>query len=139
MDDVLITTKLNQLLHILTETEGWLSVAPPAFANDTKLVRACQRNLQLLVEYASDINGILVLQSGQKPPASYRQSFASAFLMDFAKGLSEADRNLLLASVDWRNNLIHEYEPAESSDVFYAKLKEFLGAYRQYARAVHAG
>jgi len=138
MDKQLLEAKLNQLLHILSETEGWISVSPEDFSRDTKLVRACQRNLQLLVEYASDINGILVLESGKKAPGSYKESFTAAFAMDFAAALSEADRFALLASVDWRNDLIHEYEPEESDEVFYGKLKDFLAAYRKYAQAIHA-
>jgi uncharacterized protein YutE (UPF0331/DUF86 family) len=137
MDRQLLDVKLNQLLHVLTETEGWLAVSIAEFGRDTKLVRACQRNLQLLVEYASDINGILVLEFGTKPPGSYRESFAAVFSMDLASGLSENDRGALLASVDWRNDLIHEYEPAESHQVFYDRLREFLAAYRDYARIVH--
>jgi uncharacterized protein YutE (UPF0331/DUF86 family) len=135
MDRTLLDVKLNQLLHVLSETEGWLSVSSEAFAQDIKLVRACQRNLQLLVEYASDVNGILVLEFGTKAPGSYRESFTAVFAMDVAAALSDADRAALLASVDWRNSLIHEYEPEGSSGVFYAKLKEFLTAYRNYARA----
>jgi uncharacterized protein YutE (UPF0331/DUF86 family) len=138
MDNQLLGAKLNQLIHILAETEGWLGVPAESFGRDVKLVRACQRNLQLLVEYASDINGILILESGTKSPGSYRESFTAAFGMDFASALAEGDRDSLLASVGWRNNLIHEYEPEESNETFYLKLKEFLGAYRNYARAVHA-
>ena len=108
------------------------------FRRDTKLIRACQRNLQLLVEYATDINGILVLEFGTKAPGSYRESFSMVFAMDPAAHLTASDRSALLDSVDWRNNLIHEYEPAESNETFYARLKEFLRAYRRYAQVIHA-
>jgi len=137
MDTQLVEAKLNQLLHILAETEGWLSVSADAFGRDTKLVRACQRNLQLLVEYASDINGILVLEHSDKAPNSYRESFTMVFTMDFGAAFSESDRAALVLSVEWRNNLIHEYEPAENNETFYRKLKDFLTAYRNYARIVH--
>jgi uncharacterized protein YutE (UPF0331/DUF86 family) len=137
MDRTLLNVKLNQLMRILTETEDWLQVPVVNFAHDVKLVRACQRNLQLLVEYASDINGILVLELGTRVPGSYRESFTSVFAMDALAGLSEQDRAALLASVDWRNDLIHEYEPAESHELFYTKLKEFLIAYRDYVRVIH--
>jgi uncharacterized protein YutE (UPF0331/DUF86 family) len=137
MDHDLLDVKLNQLVHVLRETEGWLTVPYDEFGRDTKLVRACQRNLQLLVEYASDINGILVLELGTKVPGSYRESFAAVFAMDVVTGLSVEDRAALFASVDWRNDLIHEYEPAESNDVFYTRLKEFLAAYRNYAAGIH--
>jgi len=75
------------------------------FSRDTNLIG----NLQLLVKYASDINGILMLDSNQKVPGSYRQSFTRVFGMDVASVLSRADREALLASVDQRNELIHEY------------------------------
>jgi uncharacterized protein YutE (UPF0331/DUF86 family) len=137
MDKQLLEAKLNQLLHILAETEGWIAVSAEDFSKDVKLVRACQRNLQLLVEYASDINGILVLESGKKAPGSYKESFTVAFAMDFAANIPEVVRAALLSSVDWRNNLVHEYEPGESNEIFYEKLKTFLTAYRAYARATN--
>jgi uncharacterized protein YutE (UPF0331/DUF86 family) len=137
MDNQLLEAKLSQLLHILRETAEWLGVPGETFCRETKLVRACQRNLQLLVEYASDINGILILEFGKKAPGSYRESFSSVFDMDFASTLSATDRDELLASVDWRNDLIHEYEPEQSSETFYRVLKEFLVAYRNYAQLIH--
>jgi uncharacterized protein YutE (UPF0331/DUF86 family) len=136
MEAELLETKLNQLLRILRETESWLAIPLTDFSRDTKLIRACQRNLQLLVEYASDINGILILDENQKVPGSYRQSFTLVFDMTMASVLSRADREALLASVDWRNELIHEYEPEGSNEVFYATLKESLVAYRHYAQAI---
>ena len=137
MDQHLLDVKLNQLLHVITETEGWIALPVENFSLDTKLIRACQRNLQLLVEYASDINGILILEFGKKPPGSYRESFVAIFAMDVGDALSAIDRASLFASVDWRNDLIHEYEPTESNDEFYKMLKEFLPAYRNYVRAIH--
>ena len=124
-------------MHVISETEGWIVLSVEDFSRDTKLIRACQRNLQLLVEYASDINGILALEFGKKPPGSYRESFAAVFALDVGTALSVTDRAALYASVEWRNDLIHEYEPAESHDEFYARLKEFLPAYRNYARAIY--
>src|SRR5580693_875526 len=109
MEKELIEAKLNQLLRILNETERWLTVPLVDFSQDTKLVRACQRNLQLLVEYASDINGILILEGNEKVPGSYRESFTLVFAMEVASALSR---------YNWRNELIHEYEPeAEQRDV----------------------
>ncbi len=139
MPNVLLNTKLSQLLHILSETGEWLAVPADAFGGNTKLVRACQRNLQLLVEYASDINAVVILDRGDKAPRNYRESFTEVFALPFVSDLSDADRAALLASVDWRNELIHEYEPSESNDAFYEKLKEFIRAYREYARVIHAG
>jgi uncharacterized protein YutE (UPF0331/DUF86 family) len=137
MEKELIEAKLNQLLRILNETERWLTVPLVDFSQDTKLVRACQRNLQLLVEYASDINGILILEGNEKVPGSYRESFTLVFAMEVGSELATADREALLASVDWRNELIHEYEPEASNEVFYATLKESLVAYRHFAQAIH--
>lgn len=134
MDKNLLETKLAQLVYILEETERWLAVTPEEFSKDTKLVRACQRNLQLLVEYGSDINGLLVLELGNKVPGSYRESFSAVFGMDVGAAVSEADRRALLDSAEWRNNLIHEYDPEESDEEFYSQLKLFLGAYRAYAK-----
>ena len=137
MEKELLEAKLNQLLRILSETERWLAVPLADFSQDTKLIRACQRNLQLLVEYASDINGILILDSNEKVPGSYRESFTLVFGMEIASALSRIDRDALLGSVDWRNELIHEYEPGASHEVFYATFKESLVAYRHYAQAIH--
>lgn len=137
MDKQLLEAKLNQLLYILAETEGWLETGAENFGADKKTVRACQRNLQLLVEYASDINGLLVLELGQKAPGSYRESFSAVFEMPFAAKFLDSDKSVLLESVDWRNELIHEYEPKGDDQIFYEKLRQFLEAYRDYAKIVH--
>jgi hypothetical protein len=47
----------TELLPIFGETERWLAVPLADFSRDTKLIGACQGNLELLVKYASDING----------------------------------------------------------------------------------
>jgi hypothetical protein len=57
--------------------------------------------------------------------------------MEVAAELSRTDREALLAGVDWRNELIHEYEPEGSHEVFYVTLKESLAPYRHYAQAIH--
>ncbi len=57
--------------------------------------------------------------------------------MDVASALSLVDRDALLASVDWRNELIHEYEPEASNETFYAILKQSITSYRHYAEAIH--
>lgn len=137
MDKQLLEAKLNQLLYILSETEGWVGAHRESFGQNKMLVRACQRNLQLLVEYASDINGLLVLELGRKTPGSYRESFSEVFGMAFASEFSEGDKAVLLESVDWRNELIHEYEPKGDDAVFYGKLKQFLVAYKSYARIAY--
>jgi uncharacterized protein YutE (UPF0331/DUF86 family) len=137
MEKELLEAKLNQLLRILGETETWLAVPLADFSKDTKLIRACQRNLQLLVEYASDINGILILEGNQKVPGSYRESFTVVFETEAGSALSRTDREALLSSVDWRNELIHEYEPEASHEVFYATLKASVSAYRHYAQTIH--
>lgn len=137
MDKQLLEAKLNQLLYVLSETESWISLSSENFGRNKMLVRACQRNLQLLVEYASDINGLLVLELGSKAPGSYRESFSEVFKMAFASDFSEDDKASLLESVEWRNELIHEYEPKGDDKTFYGKLKEFLIAYKNYARVTH--
>jgi uncharacterized protein YutE (UPF0331/DUF86 family) len=137
MDKQLLEAKLNQLLYILSETESWINAPAENFGQNKMLVRACQRNLQLLVEYASDINGLLVLELGNKTPGSYRESFSEVFKMAFAADFSETDKTALIESVEWRNELIHEYEPKGSDEVFLNKLKQFLTAYKNYARLAH--
>ena len=82
MENELVQAKLNQLLQIPGETGSWLAVPLAEFSRDTKHIRAWQRNLQLLAEYASDINGILILEGDQKVPGSYGESFTVVFGMD---------------------------------------------------------
>lgn len=136
MSTQLLAAKLAQLVHITRETEEWLRVSASAFGADTKLIRACQRNLQLLVEYASDINGIVILDLGKKAPESYRQSFLEVFSQPAMAGLGRVMEKRLLDSVKWRNVLIHEYEPEGDHRVFYDSLKKILVAYQRYARCV---
>lgn len=137
MDKHLLEAKLNQLSYILSETEEWLNLPRDNFGQDKMLVRACQRNLQLLVEFASDINGLLILDLGKKAAGSYRESFSAVFDLEIASGFSGLDKTALLESVKWRDDLIHEYEPEADDKTFYSKLKEFSAAYKNYARIIH--
>ena len=90
--------------------------------------RGVERLLQLLVEVASDINGMLLSEMGERPPSSYYDSFirvgrSGLFNEKMAKNLA--------ATAGLRNRLVHEY--GEYKDIIvYKNIKLFLQLYSLY-------
>ncbi len=129
-----IEKKLEQIHALLDELEGLLSCVFDDFKKDLVVIRAAERNFQLLVEIASDINTQILLERGRKTPDSYRQSFSDLGEAGILpSGLTEA----LLQSARLRNILVHEYDFEEDYHKFYTTAKELLPVYQEYVNAIH--
>ena len=75
MGNEVIEKKVEQMQSLLRELEQWTSFDYATFDGDVKLVRSCERDLELLVELAAHVNAMLILQKQGKTPDSYRESF----------------------------------------------------------------
>lgn len=135
MSAEVIEKKLEQIQELLRELEGLLAVPFNIFQNDLKAVRAAERNFELVVEFASDINTHLLIQETGKTPDSYKRSF-----QDLKKCGVLADKlaSTLAESARLRNILVHEYDFEEDYRKFYNSAKSMLPAYRQYLKAIYA-
>lgn len=129
----IIAKKLDQIGELLKELDQLLAYPLPDFKKDFVKVRAAERNFQLVVELASDINTQLLVEKGGKTPDSYKQSFTDLEKLNVLK--SELARQLT-ASAQLRNILVHEYDFEEDYDKFYYSAKDFIPLYREYLKAV---
>ena len=100
-----------------------------AFTN----VRTAERNFQLIIELASDINTHLAVENGKETPDTYKASFK---LMTDLKILKENSLPLFIKSSNLRNILIHEYDFDEDNFIFYKSVKSFLPLYEEYMDSV---
>ena len=134
MGNEIIEKKAEQIHHLLKELKEWTSVNFETFDRTVTLVRSCERNLELLVELASDINANLVLQKQGKTPDSYKDSFL------WLKKMGMIDEQLcktLIDSVKLRNGLVHEYEFELDNRKFYDSIKnDFIQVYTEYLKVV---
>lgn len=126
--------KLEQMLELLGELESLLARPYPEFESDKIVCRAAERNFQLLVNLAVDVNLYLVAERTGKTPDSYRQSFVElARIGVLERTLAET----LGRSAQLRNILVHEYDFDVDVGMFYRSVREFLGPFRQYMQAIH--
>lgn len=134
MSNEIILKKLEQIGKLLDDLERLLSKPFRDFENGTVNLRAAERNFQLIVDLASDINTQILLEKGEKTPDSYRQSFVIAGKIGALPGkLAEK----LSISAGLRNVLVHEYDFEEDSKKFYDSAKVFAPAYRDYIKEIY--
>jgi len=134
MPSEIILKKLEQIEKLIDELEAILSKSFSDFEKDIVSIRAAERNFQLIVDIASDINTQILLEKGEKTPDTYRQSFIAIsntgiLPNKFARELS--------ISASLRNILVHEYDFEEDFKKFYNSAKSFIPAYRNYAKKMY--
>ena len=129
MSKEVIAKKLEQLLALLKDIEPLLAVPKDEFESDTVVIRAAERNFQLIVEVASDINTAILIKEAGATPDTYKQSF-----LDLVKiaVISQEAADDLSVSAKLRNILTHEYDFEEDYGQFYDSAKMLLPAYRDY-------
>ncbi len=126
--------KLEQILELIQELEGLLEQPFVEYAADRIATRAAERDFQLLVNLAVDINLYLLVERSGKTPDSYRQSFLDLGRIGILDP-SLAER--LAQSARLRNILVHEYDFDVDVEVFHRSARDLLGPYREYAQAIH--
>lgn len=134
MGNEIIFKKLDQIKEVLNELERLLRVPIEEFLGDLKAVRAAERNFQLAVDFASDINTQIVIERGGSAPDTYRESFAA---LEKEKILSHGIARRLMESAKVRNILVHEYDFEEDYEKFYHAAQESIPAYREYMKVIY--
>jgi len=133
MSKELILKKIEQLKELLAELARLLEMPLSGFTNDLKTIRAAERNFELMVETASDINTQLLLDAGKKTPDTYKQSFSE---LKKEGVLTETLTKKLVPSAKLRNILVHEYDFEDDYERFYHSARASLPAYHEYIRAI---
>lgn len=134
MPSEVIIKKLDQIKELLGELERLLAKPVRDFKNNLVIIRAAERNFQLLVDLASDINTQILLERGRKTPDTYKQSFSDLGQQGVLR--DELARDLVLTA-KLRNILVHEYDFEEDYEKFYHSAKDSIPTYREYIKTIY--
>lgn len=134
MGNELILKKLEQIKKLLNELERLLDISLEMFIKDLVALRATERNFQLIVDTASDINTQILVERGSKTPDTYRESFTA---LEKDGILSHELVQKLAESAKVRNILVHEYDFEEDYEKFYHAAGSHIPAYRQYIEIIY--
>lgn len=134
MGNELILKKLEQIKELVNELERLLSVSFDAFIKDLVTLRAAERNFQLIVDTASDINTQILVERGSKTPDTYRESFTE---LEKEGILSHELVRKLAESAKVRNILVHEYDFEEDYEKFYHAARSHVPAYHKYIETIY--
>ncbi len=133
MSHDLILKKLEQMKKLLYELQQLLDLPFSQFKNTFTNIRSAERNYQLIVELASDINAHIIIEMGAEPPDTYRESFTRMAAINI---LDEKSLRSFIKSANLRNILVHEYDFDEDSFIFYKSAKEFIPLYNHYIQLI---
>jgi uncharacterized protein YutE (UPF0331/DUF86 family) len=91
-----------------------------------------ERLIELLVEFASDINSYLLVELYQTPPDTYATSFSEASKQGL---ISSPLAQKLSKSAGMRNILVHQYLEVEH-EVVYSAIPKAITQYQQYIKEI---
>lgn len=133
MNTEVLFKKIQHSERLLRELEELLQLPFSKFENGSTILRAAERNFQLVIDIASDINTQILLDVANQSPETYKQSFR-----DMAT-LGVIDQTLAAQLSDGakiRNILVHEYDFEEDERKFYDSTKKILPACRIYLKTI---
>ncbi|MFA5751412.1 MAG: HepT-like ribonuclease domain-containing protein [Candidatus Paceibacterota bacterium] len=128
-----ILKKISQIIELLSEIEELLNISYGEFSSRFTNIRTAERNFQLIVEQASDINNHIILEESLEVPETYRASFTK---MEKFGILDKKIIKELVKSSNLRNILIHEYDFDQDNFIFYKSVKKFIPVYKEYISRV---
>jgi predicted nucleotidyltransferase len=100
-----IYQKLARLVEYLSELEALMQYSFEEYKTDFKIKRATERDIELIVEFATEVNGLIITGSGEPPPADYFSSFINMGHWEYYPRIS---RNRLLiqqvSAIAWSMN-----------------------------------
>lgn len=135
MDRDILFKKLEQILALLRELRPLLDRSFSGFTNDMLVVRSAERDFQLIVDIAIDVNSQLIIAQSGKTPDTYRQSFLELSRLGVLPAtLAQA----LAPTASLRNILIHEYDFEADYEKFFSAAKKSVPLYEEYCRTVYA-
>lgn len=135
MTEEIITKKVDQIRGLLDRLDALLAPPFEEFRKDFTAIAAAERNFQLLVDIASDLNTQIMIERKIRTADTYQQSFAR---MADAEIIPRDLAERLIAGAKIRNILVHEYDFEEDYEKFYVSAKELVPVFREYARIIYA-
>ena len=85
MSKEFLQKKIEQIATLLYELRSLLDRPFDSFEEDSVTIHAAERDFQLVIDLASDINTHILVEAGKPIPDSYRQSFSDLAKTDFAR------------------------------------------------------
>ena len=129
LDNVVICKKLSVLVSYYNELKQLASnLSLETYKDNIMIKRAVEREIQLIVESATDINNMIVKKLNKGPSRDYYNSFIDLaendiISMDFALKIAP--------STGLRNILVHEYQKIDD-EVVYNSINNVLKYYLEY-------
>ncbi len=128
LDERFVRQKLGLLISRLDELEPLAACTLQEYRADHVKRYAVERLIELIVEYATDINRHVVEASGAAPPQTYYSTFEEMGKL----GIIPHDAAVRLGgTTGLRNRLVHGYEKV-SHEIVHRSLKPLLRNYKQY-------
>lgn len=124
----LIKRKLTKLKEYLKELRPFSEISLQDYVGDYKNKRTVERDIQLIVECACDINNHILVETQERPPQDYYSSFTD--LSKF-KVLPQNFASTLAETAGLRNRLVHEYEEIKDK-IVYENIRNVLRLYKKY-------
>ena len=124
----LLKRKLSKLKEYLRELQPFAKISLQDYLDDYKNKRTVERDIQLIVECATDINNHILVETQETPPKDYFTSFTELTKLrilphKFALSIAE--------TAGLRNRLVHEYEEIKDK-IVYINIKKVLSLYQEY-------
>lgn len=132
LDKKLVHKKLEAMRLYMEEIKP---ILVQSFANVYKNyrdLRALERDFQLIVDAAVDINMHIILENGKPPPET---NFHSFLILGELHVLSGELAKGLAPSAGLRNKLVHEYEKIDPY-ILFRSVQKFYKLYQQYCRRI---
>jgi len=123
-----IERKLKLLAEYLNELDQISQASYKQYQTDFQVKRTAERLIQLVVEVATDVNGLLIVGLGVAPPQDYFTSFTNLSQLGI---LPEDFAQTLAPTTAIRNRLVHEYDRVDDRLV-YISIKPILEEFTQY-------
>ena len=134
LDKDLIRKKLSALHKYLKELEPLTQLTLAEYRADFIRRHAVEKVLELVVEYALDINRAVISAAQAEPP----QTGYNTFLEMERLGIIPPELTpRLAAATGLRNRLVHHYNEIDNKAVYHS-LQPFLRHYREYARLIRS-
>ena len=134
MPKEILLKKLNQIEVLLNELEILLNRPFSDFMQDTLVTRTAERDFQLIVDHASDINTTILIEKAAMAPDTYKESFS---LLVKERIVAASLAQILEKSAKLRNILVHEYDFESDVEKFYLSAKTMVPAYRDYLKIIY--
>ncbi len=129
-----VISKLELMQGYFGRLEPLLLPSDDDILADTTVLSAIERNFQLIVDAAVDINTAIIKKENLQTPEDYQGTF------EILARCSALPRELAFAmapSVGLRNALVHVYEKIDPARVIH-DVKQGIDQYRQYMKHILA-